>query len=176
MNFIRALLPDVWYLNLFSPPEDNKEVNPSGIYLHIRQPNVSLPIRLNNSSRYDVVSFFQKYHDNDYHNTLSQTQLLDQVNNLFSITRQENQNLDQQYVELLKCFETFQQNEMVFARPSYLEIDHNPDDNEKWLTTFTKSVDNGKNGLYEEIIASINAYRTYTFPDETDVVEPKYFD
>ena len=176
MNFIRALLPDDWYLKFFSPPEDNKESNPSGVYLHIRQPNVSLPLSLDNSSRYDVVSFFQKYHDNDYHQTLSQSQLLDQVNNLFSITRQENENSDQQYEELLNCFESFQQNEMVFARPSQLEIDHNPDDNEKWITIFTKSIDNGKKGVSEEVIASINAYKNYTFPDEKEVVEPKDFD
>lgn len=176
MNFIKSLLPDDWYLKFFSPPEDNKEFNPSGIYLHIKQPNVSLPLNLNNTSRYDVVSFFQKYHDNDYYQTLSQDKLLDQVNNLFCITHQQNKNSEKQYEELLKCFESFQQNEMVFIRPSHLEIEHNPDNNEKWITIFTKSIDNGKNGVSEEVIASINAYKNYTFPDEKEVVEPKDFD
>ena len=176
MNFIKSLLPDDWYLKFFSPPEDNKETNPSGIYLHIKQPNVSLPLSLNNSSRYDVVSFFQKYHDEEYYRKLSKSTLLDQVNKLLSINFPEEKNSDTQYNELLKCFETFQQNEMVFVRPSNLEIDHNPDDNEKWVTTFTKLTDTGKNGTTEEVIASINAYKKYNFPDEKEVVEPKDFD
>lgn len=176
MNFIRALLPDDWYLKFFSPPEDNKDNNPSGIYLHIKQPNISLPISLNNTSRYDVVTFFQKYHDNNYHRTLTETELLEQVNKLFSISTQENLNSETQYTELVKCFETFQQNEMVFVPPSTLEIDHNPDDKEKWVTTFTKSIDNGKNGVMEEVIASINSYKNYNFSDEKEIVEPKDFD
>ena len=176
MNFIKALLPDEWYLKFFSPPEDNKEKNPFGIYLHIKNPSVSFPLSLNNTTRYDVVSFFQKYHDEDYHRKLSKNQLLNQVNDLFSITTNEISNADTQYKDFLKCFESFQQNEMVFVRPSNLEIDHNPDDNEKWITTFSKTVDNGKNGQSEEIIASINSYQTYTFPDEKEIVEPKDFD
>lgn len=174
MNFIKALIPDDWYLNFFSPPEDNKEINPCGIYLHIKNPNVSLPLSLNTTSRYDVVSFFQKYHNEKYNNTLSQVQLLEQVNDLFSISSQPN--VDIQYKEYLKCFESFQQNEMVFTHSSNLEIDHNPDDNNKWVTIFKKSIDNGKKGCSEYVIASINAYKTYTFPDEKEIVESKSFD
>lgn len=176
MNFIRALLPNDWYLKFFSPPEDNKDNNPSGTYLHIKQPNISLPLNLDNTSRYDVVTFFQKYHDNDYPRTLPKKELLEEVNRLFSISSLENENSKTKYAELIKCFESFQQNEMVFIRPSNLEIDHNPDDNDKWVTTFVKTSENGKSNVQDEVIASISAYKDYTFPDEKEVVEPKDFD
>ena len=120
MNFIRSLIPDDWYMKLFSPPEDNLNNNPYGIYLHIRNPNVSLPLNLNNSTRYDVVSFFQNYHDNNYHVNLTESELLKHANNLFSLPENKPKI---QYQELQKCFECFQQNEMVFVKPSSLEID-----------------------------------------------------
>ena len=173
MNFIRSLIPNDWYMKLFSPPEDNLDNNPYGIYLHIRQPNVSLPLNLKNSTRYDVVSFFQNYHDNSYHSTLSQEELLKHSNNLFSLPED---NPDTQYQEIQKCFECFQQNEMVFVKPSSLEIDHNPDDNEKWVTTFTKVTENSKTNDEEEIIASICSYKNYKFPNEKEIVEPNNFD
>jgi hypothetical protein len=173
MNFIRSLIPDDWYMKLFSPPEDNIETNSSGIYLHIRQPNVSLPLRLINSTRYDVVSFFQNYHDNSYHLTLSREELLKHTNNLLSLPIDNSDNL---YQELQKCFESFQQNEMVFVKPSSLEIEHNPDDNEKWITTFIKKNENGTNDTEDDIIASINVYKNYKFPNEKEIVEPNNFD
>ena len=176
MNFIRSLIPNEWYMKFFSPPEDDVENNPNGIYFHIRHPNISLPLNLPNTSRYDVVSFFQNYHDNEYHNSLSQSELLEQVAQLFNLSSLEETSKDKQYEEFQRCFECFQQEEMVFVRPSFLEIDHDPDDNNKWITTFTKTTDNGKNGVSEDVIASINSYKNYTFPNEKEVVEPQAFD
>ena len=76
-------MPDSWYLKLFTPPEDLEENNPSGVFFHIRSPNISLPLRLSGTSRYDVVNFFQDYHDNNISQSLTQKELMDHINKLF---------------------------------------------------------------------------------------------
>ena len=64
---------------------------------------------------------------------------------------------------------------MVFVKPSSLEIDHNPDNNDKWATTFTKVTENSKNNTKEDIVASISSYKNYKFPNEKEIVEPTIY-
>lgn len=172
MNFLKSLIPVDWYLKLFTPPEDNKELNPNGVYLHIKSPSVSLPLSLDTASRYDVVNFIQEYHDNAIYKDLTKDELLDRLHNLFIVNNDSKTNIN----ELLSCFDSFKQNKIVFTRPSFLNIQHDPDENNKWITTFVKNMDNGKFGCKDEIVGSITVYKNYTFPDEKEVVDSSGFD
>ncbi len=125
MDILKAILPDTWYMNLFSPEEDAT----NRLYLHIKN-NTTLRIA-QGVSRVDVVDFLKSIHESSLisENEAEIAEIRQKISTLFEVTN------DKIVDELMGTIpDVFSREQTVFVSGSEMKICHDKNDSGKWIT------------------------------------------
>ena len=129
MAMLKWLLPDEWILKLFPPSDDNEDG--IDIYLYFVNRDISLKFT-KDTSRYDVIEFIKQIHD-DY-DTIS--------DNMYDLT---NQYLEvPEHISTQKIMSVFQTENIVFMNNTTISIEHDKNEEGKWLTKIYKEKKNSE--------------------------------
>ena len=163
-TILKAVLPDDLYLKWFNPEEDTN--NGINVFLHINDMDNANTITLKfrqGVSRFDVVTFIKKIHD-EISSTLDDVDENDDVKNI----KKEFSNLFEFYSnkELDIAFQKlkiFTKTEYIFFGSSNISVSHEQDeDNKLWYTHFYKT-DNHKGEEQTQCIGCICNKLSYVF-------------
>lgn len=116
---LKWLLPDEWIMKLFPPNEDNEQG--VSIYLHLIESDISIKLQ-SGISRYELIEFIKKIHD-DYDSV---------SDNIHDLTTQHL--VIPPHIASNKIIACFHKEKVVFMTDSNIEIEHNKNDNGKWIT------------------------------------------
>jgi hypothetical protein len=120
MSLLKGIIPDEWILKFFPPNEDN---NINKLYLTILPLDDYLVIKPD-VSRYTIIEFIKQIH-NDY----------DEIKDNISLLFKEYFESTNDIHNMLK---PFMQEEIVFMNKSKIEIEHNKNDDDYWITEIYK--------------------------------------
>lgn len=158
-SFLRSFLPDEWVLWLTNPEEDQQE--DSQIVLHLRESDYSLSLA-HDVTRYDVVQFVKKVHDEGPAFLANDEELKDHLAALFHL-QVPVEDWDQEVaMEYRQLFEPFYHQTVVFKGATQLDVLHEKDEQGKWVTRLCKSWQSSPDELTE--IACINTDPTFSYP------------
>ncbi len=131
MDILKAILPDTWYMNLFSPEED--AIN--RLYLHIKN-NTTLRIA-QGVSRVDVVDFLKSIHESSLisENESEIAEIRSKIGTLFEVSN------DKVVDELMGTIpDVFSKEQTVFVSGSEMKICHDKNETGKWITRVLKEI------------------------------------
>ena len=138
MDILKAILPDTWFMNLFSPDEDAT----NRLYLHIKN-NTTLRIA-HKVSRVDVVDFLKSIHESNLisENDIEITEIRNKIRTLFEVVN------DKVVDELMGIIpDVFSREQTVFVSGSEIKICHDKNDTGKWITRILKEFGTKENEL-----------------------------
>lgn len=130
MDILKAILPDTWYMNLFSPEEDAT----NRLYLHIKN-NTILRIA-QGVSRVDVVNFLKSIHESSLisENDAEITEIRNKICTLFEVVGG-----DKVVNELMGIIpDVFSREQTVFVSGSEIKVCHDKNEDGKWITQILK--------------------------------------
>jgi hypothetical protein len=139
MDILKAILPDTWYMNLFSPEEDAT----NRLYLHIKN-NTTLRIA-QGVSRVDVVDFLKSIHESSLisENEAEIAEIRQKISALFEISGGE-----KAVNELMGTIpDVFSREQTVFVSGSEMKICHDKNESGKWITRVLKETGSKENEL-----------------------------
>lgn len=129
MDFIKSLLPAEWSMRFFEPETDTQPG--AHIYLHVMSTDSVFRFR-QGVSRYDVVEFLKEIHDNS---ELTKEEFIETASRLFMVNTILN---DKDAKHLLGQFEPFRRQSIIFMRDSILNMEHDKNENNEWITSIFK--------------------------------------
>ena len=125
MEILKAILPDTWYMNLFSPEEDAT----NRLDLHIKN-NTTHRIA-QGASRVDVVDFLKSIHESTLisENEAEIQEIRTKIGTLFDVSN------DKVIDELMGTIpDVFSREQTVFVSGSEMKICHDKNAIGKWIT------------------------------------------
>ena len=130
MDILKAILPDTWYMNLFSPEEDAT----NRLYLHIKNNTI---LRITQGvSRVDVVDFLKSIHESSLisENEAEVAEIRNKITTLFDVSGG-----DKAVNELMGVIpDLFSKEQTVFVSGSEMKVYHYKNYNGKWITRILK--------------------------------------
>ena len=130
MDILKAILPDTWYMNIFSPEEDAT----NRLYIHIKN-NTILKIA-QGVSRVDIVDFLKSIHESSLisENEAEIAEIRSKISTLFDVAGGE-----KEINELMGVIpDVFSKEQTVFVSGSEIKICHDKNDGGKWITRILK--------------------------------------
>ncbi len=146
MDFIKSILPTEWFMQMFSPDEDNS----NRLYLHVRK-NGIFPIT-RQVSRVDVIEFLKYIHASKLisENETEVNEIRESIKRLFEVNSKTVE-------ELMGVIpDVFGKETIVFMSESELKLDHSQNDAGLWITKIIKET-----GTKEIELAVICTQPTY---------------
>lgn len=128
MEFLKAILPDEWYMNLFKPEEDAT----NRLYLHIKN-NPILKL-MPGVTRVDVVDFLKSIHESSLisENEDEVREIREKIQTLFEV----NGKLIEDLMGIIP--DVFSKEQTVFVSSSEMKVCHDKNDAGKWITRILK--------------------------------------
>lgn len=118
MSLLKWFLPDEWVLKLSTPSEDSDETK--AIFLHLIDRDISLQLQ-KEVSRSELIEFLKQIHD-DYESI--EDNFIELANQYIQFPMHLN----------VKVLNVFKKEQIVFMNSSELEIEHNKNDEDLWIT------------------------------------------